>query len=480
VESFGAEVSWSLLNAAPDGVVVASATGEIVFVSDQAATLLRYEPTELIGQSVDVLLPEAVRAVHRAHRTRYRAEPMPRAMGAGLLLRARRSDASEFPVEISLKPLLRDGELFVVAAVRDVTDRVATEEHLHRVLLTLDASDDGVFIFDAATLQYSYVNEGAVRLVGYHRDELMAMTPLHLNPDDSEHEYRAFIESVQSSPDQAMVRQTQLLRKDGTEIPVEKTYRSVPIGDDGSRWIIALARDITARLATEVELQRSHEALHAAERVVAIADDRERIARDLHDKVIQRLFAAGLNIQAIVGAADDRIRPRLESTIDALDDTIRELRLAIFSLQGSGSAPGGLRGQILDVVSDAVTGLGFEPRLQFDGPVESISDDIAAQLVPTLREALSNVARHAGARSVQIHVSATDPVTLEVIDDGVGLTEDSGGAGHGLLNLASRARELGGTFDIVSERTGGVRLRWSVPTGMSTSDVGARAVNPAR
>ena len=480
MESFGAEVSWSLLNAAPDGVVVASETGEIVFVSDQAATLLGYEPADLIGQSVDVLLPEALRSVHRAHRTRYRAEPTPRAMGAGLLLRARRSDASEFPVEISLKPLRRDGELFVVAAVRDVTDRVATEEHLHRVLLTLDASDDGVFIFDAVSLRYSYVNEGAVRLVGYPRDELMTMTPLHLNPDDSEHEYRAFIESLQANPDQAMVRQTRLLRKDGTDVPVEKTYRSAPTGDGGSRWIIALARDITTRLATEAELQRSQEALHAAERVVAIADDRERIARDLHDKVIQRLFAAGLNIQAIVGAADDRIRPRLESTIDSLDDTIRELRMAIFSLQGSGSAPGGLRGQILDVVSDAVTGLGFEPRLQFDGAVESIADDIAAQLVPTLREALSNVARHAGADSVQIHISATDPVTLEVIDDGVGLTDDVAAAGHGLVNLASRARELGGTFEIVSERTGGVRLRWSVPTRTTTSDVGARAPNPAR
>ena len=202
---------------------------------------------------------------------------------------------------------------------------------------------------------------------------------------------------------------------------------ATPTGDGGSRWIIALARDISARLTAEAELQRSQEALHAAERVVAIADDRERIARDLHDKVIQRLFASGLNLQAIVGATDDRIRPRIESTIDSLDDTIRELRMAIFSLQGSGSAPGGLRGQILDVVSDAVAALGFEPRLQFDGPVESIADDIAAQLVPTLREALSNVARHAAASSVQIVVSAADAVTVEVIDDGVGLTDDAAG-----------------------------------------------------
>lgn len=473
MESFGADVSWSLLNAAPDGVVVASDGGEIVFVSDQAAILLGYESSDLIGQSVDVLLPEAVRSVHRAHRTRYRAEPTPRAMGAGLLLEARRSDGSVFPVEISLKPLRRDGQLFVVAAVRDVTDRVATEEHLHRVLLTLDASDDGVFIFDAVSLKYSYVNDGAVRLVGYHRDELMTMTPLHLNPDDSEQDYRALIESLQANPNQPMVRQTRLLRKDGTDVPVEKTYRPAPMGEGGSRWIIALARNISERLAAEAGLQRSQEALHAAEQVVAIADDRERIARDLHDKVIQRLFAAGLNIQAVVGATDDRVRPRLESTIDSLDDTIRELRLAIFSLQGVGGAPGGLRGQILDVVGDAVVGLGFDPRLQFDGPVESIDDEIAAQLVPTLREALSNVARHAGAQSVQIVVSAADSVTLEVIDDGIGLPDGADGGGHGLVNLASRAQELGGTFEIVSELAGGARLRWCVPLRTTPANVGS-------
>ena len=329
-----------------------------------------------------------------------------------------------------------------------------------------------MFIFDAVSLRYSYVNDGAVRLVGYHRDELLTMTPLHLNPDDSEQEYRAFIESLESSPHQARMRQARLLRRDGSDVPVEKTYRLTPAGDGGSRWIIALARDISARLTAEVDLQRSQEALHAAERVVAIADDRERIARDLHDNVIQRLFASGLNLQAIVGATDDRIRPRIESTIDSLDDTIRELRMAIFSLQGSGSAPGGLRGQILDVVSDAATALGFEPRLQFDGPVESIADDIAAQLVPTLREALSNVARHAAASSVQIVVSAADSVTVEVIDDGVGLTDAAGSGGHGFVNLDSRARELGGTFEAVSEPNGGVRVRWSVPTQTITVDIG--------
>ena len=234
--------------------------------------------------------------------------------------------------------------------------------------------------------------------------------------------------------------------------------------------------------------QRSHEALHAAEQVVAIADDRERIARDLHDKVIQRLFAAGLNIQAVVGATDDRVRPRLEATIDALNDAIRKPAWRS-SRSRVPERAGGLHGQILDVVSDAVAGLGFDPRLQFDGPVESIGDDVAAQLVPTLREALSNVARHAAAQSVQIVVSVADTVTLEVIDDGVGLPDDPTGAGAGaragaeggdVLTVTAtawrisrhRAEELGGTFEIVSVPTGGARLRWCVPLRTTAVNVG--------
>ena len=140
--------------------------------------------------------PEALRAVHRAHRTRFRAEPTVRAMGAGSELWARRSDGSEFPVEISLSPLHLDDDVFAVAAVRDVSARVAAEDQLHRVLRTLDATDDAVFIFDAVTLRFSFVNDGAVRLVGYQRDELLTMTPLHLNPYTTESEYRRLVDAL--------------------------------------------------------------------------------------------------------------------------------------------------------------------------------------------------------------------------------------------------------------------------------------------
>ena len=139
--------------------MVVAGSGEIVFVNDHAGELFGFELAELLGRVVDDLLPDALRAVHRAHRTRFSAEPTVRTMGAGLELLARRSDGSEFPVEISLSPLHLDDEVLVVAG-RDVTERVEAEDQLHRVLRTFDATNAGVFIFDATTFRFSFVNEG--------------------------------------------------------------------------------------------------------------------------------------------------------------------------------------------------------------------------------------------------------------------------------------------------------------------------------
>ena len=197
---------------------------------------------------------------------------------------------------------------------------------------------------------------------------------------------------------------------------------------------------------------------------MALAEERERIARDLHDTVIQRLFAEGLGLQAAMAGVGDpqETRARLESAVDGLDETIKELRMAVFSLQGASLAPGGLRGRLLQVVREATNGLGFEPRLQFDGAIETMDARIADHLVPVVREALSNVAHHAVAGHVRVSVSVTDDVTLTVSDDGIGVPAEVLG-GRGLTNMAARARDLGGDFTISPQPSGGSLLTWRVP-----------------
>ena len=461
-ESVGIDESWSLFNSAPDAIVVVSSSGEVVFANTQATDLFAAPINEWLGRSVDEFLPAELRGAHRAHRTRYRARPEVRSMGADLQLRAVRLDGSEFHAEISLSPLQRGGDSFVVAAVRDITDRVATEDHLHRVLLTLDASTDGLFIFDADTLQYSHVNEGAVRLVGYPASQLITMTPVHLNPYGDEATYRDLIAQLFVSPDQAIQRDAVLLRSDGVEVPVEKTYQAAPPARDGSRWIIAVARDISVRLAHEAAMRHSQDAVRQAEQVMLLVEDRDRIARDLHDTVIQRLFGVGLALQTTLATTDDRTRLRLDASIDEIDTTIRELRTTIFSLHGSRIAPEGLRGRILTVASDAGRASGVEPRLEFAGSIDTLDDRIAEHLIPTLREALSNVAHHAHARSVRVVVSVTNEVAMTVTDDGVGITREVIG-GNGLDNMASRAAELGGIATLTAGPEGGCQFEWRVP-----------------
>ena len=151
----------AVVDAAPDGIIVADAAGQILLANRQTEVLFGYQRGDLLGHSVDDLLPESLSEVHRAHRTRYRAEPRIRAMGAGLNLLGRRSDGSVFPVEISLSPLGTDGGLRVVAVIRDITERIEAEAEARDVREILDATRDGVFIFDADTLRFTYVNEGA-------------------------------------------------------------------------------------------------------------------------------------------------------------------------------------------------------------------------------------------------------------------------------------------------------------------------------
>ena len=197
---------------------------------------------------------------------------------------------------------------------------------------------------------------------------------------------------------------------------------------------------------------------------LALFEDRDRIARDLHDLVIQRLFATGMSLQGSSELiADLEAANRVRQAVDALDETIRDIRSAIFTLQSRPQArPAGVRTRILETIGEMTESLGFAPSVRMEERLDTLLPaEVADQLLAVLREALSNAARHAGATRVSVAVTAGSDLTLTVRDDGSGLKGST--RRSGLANLADRASKLGGTLRVGPAEGGGTELEWRVP-----------------
>ena len=320
------ELAGALIDASPDGLILVDADGIITLANPVAAEMFGRAIDDLVGSSVDELVPVEYRKGHARHRSDYVAHPTARPMGSGLRLFGQTTDGAMFPVEISLSTVTLDDRLHTIATIRDVSER----------------------------------QEAASQM--------------------------------------------------------------------------------------------------------ALLQDRERIARDIHDMVIQRLFAAGMNLQAVQSQAQPPyVRERIGSAIDDLDDTIRELRAAIFRLGQQGEQRS-LSAQINELVHERARHLGFEPVLRLAGDLDHLPDFIADQLVATVTEGLSNIVRHADATSADIHISAADgQLSLVIGDNGKGIPSQPKRSG-GLSNMMWRAAELGGSCTVGPNEPTGTRLHWHVPT----------------
>ncbi len=326
--------SAAFLDAVPDGIIVVDLGGQVRAANARAAAIFGRDPEAPQTMTVALLMPDAFRGSHAAMRMEYAGAPRFRPIGLNHQLVAQRSDGTSFPVEISLKPLDLDDVVYVIAAIRDVSEQTAARAELHR-----------------------------------------------------------------------------------------------------------------------------------AQQDAALAEDRERLARDLHDTVIQEVFGVGLSLQSVAGRIDDAsVADRVNDAIGDLDRVIRDIRTAIFGLTSHQAWGQGLKGEILRIAANARRTLGMEPVVHFDGPIDSIGEAVAEQLLPSLQEALSNVAKHAQARRCDVTVSVEDQtLTMVVIDDGIGPPTVHTGEGQGLENLKSRASMLGGTCDFGRAAIEGSRVEWSSP-----------------
>lgn len=243
-------------------------------------------------------------------------------------------------------------------------------------------------------------------------------------------------------------------------LSVSRSHGAAGFSDDDVRMVTAFAAH--AALALEfARVQEDREQL-------AIFQDRDRIARDLHDLVIQRLFAVGLGLQGLSRLVTrPELADRVAGFVHDLDETIAEVRRTIFSLQQEPTAPAsGLRAQILAVCSETASALTFEPHVLLEGPIDSLATGpVGVDLVASLREALTNVARHSAASSAQVRVHAEPSaryLELVVADNGLGISPEVTRR-SGLANVAERAERHGGQFSAESGPAGGTTLTWRVP-----------------
>jgi len=232
---------------------------------------------------------------------------------------------------------------------------------------------------------------------------------------------------------------------------------AAPFSDDE----VELARTFAGHAALAMEFARAEEDRQR----LAVFTERDRIARDLHDLVIQRLFATGLGLEGLRPLiTQPEVASRLSGFVHELDRTIREIRNSIFSLTEPADTVGSLRAELLRLTQDSQPVLGFAPTIGFRGPVDSaVPPAVRADLTATVREALSNVARHANAATVSVDVvvdTAGRSLTLTVSDDGVGIP-DAPGRRSGLANLGERAQRWGGRCVVGRGGDRGTTLVWT-------------------
>jgi signal transduction histidine kinase len=223
---------------------------------------------------------------------------------------------------------------------------------------------------------------------------------------------------------------------------------------------VALVEALALAAGVAIENARLHQQVQMA----AVYEDRDRLARDLHDHVIQRLFGLGLALQSLAVRASPDIADGLQKQVNEADEIISEVRATIYAL-GMGGSSRGVRDDILALVSELRYTVGFELDISFDGAVDTaVTEGVVEHLTATIREAVTNIERHANATKATISLSARDGhCQLQVTDDGRGFSGEGREGGLGLTNLRRRAEKLNGQFDIAGAPSGGTVLTWRVP-----------------
>ncbi len=452
-----------------------------------------YLRSELVGHMIEMLVPEATRAGHRQHRHDYLSTGQGvRPMGTGLQISLRRKDRLEVPVDIALSPVETPTGQLVVAAIRDISERRRAQDRLEAVLEVSQAILSG----DPADTVLQLIAHRARTLV--EADAAMIATP-------------------GDQADQLVLRATDGLDAGdlrGMEVPLEGSTWGLVLAEGGPMLFDDLAADPRAfqpvmrkvdlgpalgvplvaggRVLGSLLLGNRHggrpfaqsdltlvllfaaqagvavEYAHIREELqrLAVVEDRERIARELHDGAIQALFAVGMGLQAAaIVAADAGLRRRLEGAVAQIDEVIRDLRNYIFELRPAILGDRQFDQALRQLAAELEANEGVVAVVDIDPRVAEKLGPRTADVLQLAREALSNVGRHAQAQTCRLRLQGEGSnALLEVEDDGQGFdVQRVESSGHGLRNFQERAIRLGGSVTVLSEPGSGTTVRVLIP-----------------
>ncbi len=471
-----------LLEAAPDAMVCVDAAGQIALVNAQAERLFGYRRDELIGQPVEILVPDTVRPVHPGHRAGYVADPRPRPMGAGMELAGRRRDGSTFPAEISLSAIDAGEGVLVTAAVRDVTDRRRAAEAAGRLASIIQSSHDAV-IGKTVDQVITSRNPAAERLYGYTAEEMIGTHVQVLFPGSEREHERAMLAAVVRG-ERVEEHRTRRVRKGGSVVPVSLTLSPITDASGKITGISTVARDVTERQRAEA---RFTGLLEAAPDAMVCADAGGRIA--LVNAAAERLF--GYRRDELVGQPDDGllVTAAIRDITDRLEAQAEQERLRTQAergrlerqlqqsqrLESLGQLAGGVAhdfNNLLGVISNYAAFVAEElNKLPDQQPAESVVSDIeqiqrAAERAARLTHQLLAFARREVIRPRVLILNTIVTSVLELLQRTLGehvvlITDLDPGLDHVLadpghieqilINLAVNARDAmtgGGTLTI--------------------------------
>lgn len=471
-------VQHGLLDAIADGLLVCDSAGTIVALNRRIVEISGHRASDLIGQSVELLVPASSRDQHERHRAGFARSGSPtRPMGTGQDTRLLTKGGSTVPVDIALSPLTIDSRSFVVAAIRDATARIRKEQSLLAVTAVTDAILKGWPARDIHLLvceqAVEFANASLAFVAVRDEDGVDYVVEAAAGPGGTGLQGLVLRDRFWDGANEIETRRIVAGTFKHLRQSVDRPLGPIavfPLPEGQRLGFLVIAREGDQPAIGEESLDAldtfaSQAGLAFAYgrrlRALAVAGDRDRIARDLHDLIIQRLFGAGLSLQVAAQIfGDPDLSHRLQEVMASLDAAIAELRRSIFDLERKDRP--GFAERVRTAVEEVLADQQIESRVRVEDASPPPHEDKVAHLLATLREALTNTRRHASASNVEVTVAIGTDLILRVRDDGTGIRDDAV-MGHGLSNMAKRAWQLGGDLEVTNSCRGGLQLEWRVP-----------------